>query len=70
MNSSNTEFNFLYSFLCPGGDLFDIFLKLDDQEFSYEFPLTCIPVRKSLSSVAGTLRMAEVTPILCHPKSL
>ena len=47
MNSSNTEFNLLYSFLCPGGDLFDIFLKLDDKEFSYEFPLTYIPVRES-----------------------
>ena len=44
INTSSPEFELLHSFLSPGGDLFDLLVKLDDKEVSYEFPLACLPV--------------------------
>ncbi len=40
--SSHLEFNLLYPFLNPGGDLFDLLMKLDDREFVYEFPVVSL----------------------------
>ena len=53
ITSSHEDFNSVYSFLCPKGDVFDALLKLDDREFSYEFPMTHLPVSFVDQSVAG-----------------
>lgn len=39
LTTSHPEFELVYTFLSPGGDIFNILMKLDDKEFSYEFPL-------------------------------
>lgn len=44
MSSCNADFNLLYSFLSPNGDMFELLLKLDDREFTYEFPIAHLPV--------------------------
>lgn len=44
LTTSHPEFELVYTFLSPGGDIFDLLRKLDDKEFSYEFPLGCLPV--------------------------
>ena len=41
--SSHMDFNMLYSFLIPGGDIFDLLMKLDDREFVYDFPVVSRP---------------------------
>jgi hypothetical protein len=44
LTTSHPEFDIVYGFLNPGGDVFNLLMKLDDKEFSYEFPLGCMPV--------------------------
>ena len=44
LTTSHPDFEIVYAFLNPGGDLFNLLAKLDDKEFSYGFPLGCMPV--------------------------
>jgi len=40
----HTDFPTLLQFLSPGGDLFHLIPRLDEEGFLYEFPINCLPV--------------------------
>ena len=44
LHSAHPEFDLIYSFLNPEGDIFNLLMKLYDKSFSYEFPSACLPV--------------------------
>ena len=42
--TSSVEFTEIYSFLCPGGEMFQQIARLDADKFYFEFPIGCLPV--------------------------
>lgn len=42
--NSHLEFQILYSFLSPGGDIFDLLVNLDDRGYMYEFHIVSLKV--------------------------
>ena len=44
----HSDFPLVYQFLAPGGDLFQLISKLEGEDFLYEFPTSCLPVRMSV----------------------
>ncbi len=40
----HSDFAPILQFLAPGGDLFQLISKLEEEGFLYEFPTSCLPV--------------------------
>ncbi|KAL5457125.1 hypothetical protein EMCRGX_G034365 [Ephydatia muelleri] len=53
--TSSVEFTEIYSFLCPGGEMFQQIARLDADKFYFEFPIGCLPLPTQLALRDGVI---------------